>query len=77
MSNSLPYAFFVGIDWANSKHDVYVIDSQGSSYHGEIEHSTEAIDGFVSDLLSKANVRNTAQIDSDTSELHRGDARDG
>lgn len=62
MSNSLPYAFFVGIDWANSKHDVYVIDSQGSSYHGEIEHSTEAIDGFVSDLLSKANGRPIAII---------------
>lgn len=62
MSNSLPYAFFVGIDWANSKHDVYVIDSHGSSYHGEIEHSTEAIDGFVSDLLSKANGRPIAII---------------
>jgi transposase len=62
MSNSLPYAFFVGIDWANSKHDVYVIDSEGSSYHGEIEHSTEAIDGFVSGLLSKANGRPIAII---------------
>lgn len=50
-------AFFIVIDWANTKHDVYVIDSQGSSYHGEIEHSTNPIDGFVSDLLSRANSR--------------------
>jgi len=55
MSNPQQYAFFVGIDWANDKHDVAIIDSQGRSSHCAIEHSTEAIDVFVSDLLSKAN----------------------
>jgi transposase len=55
MSNPQSYAFFVGIDWANDKHDVAFIDSQGRSSHCVIEHSTESIDAFVSDLQSKAN----------------------
>ena len=55
MSNPQPYAFFVGIDWANDKHDISVFDAQGRSFSCTIDHSTEAIDAFVSDLLSKAN----------------------
>jgi transposase len=55
MSNSTQYAFFVGIDWADSKHDVAIATPQGAVKVITIEHSTEAIDAFVSDLLSKAN----------------------
>ena len=55
MSNDQNYAFFVGIDWANDKHDVSLVDANGRSSSCTIDHSTEAIDAFVSDLLSKAN----------------------
>lgn len=55
MSNPQPYAFFVGIDWANEKHEISVVDAQGRASSCTIDHSTEAIDAFVSDLLNKAN----------------------
>ncbi|MCA9190727.1 MAG: transposase [Planctomycetales bacterium] len=55
MSNPQPFAFFVGIDWANEKHDISVVDSEGRSSSCTIDHSTEAIDAFVSNLLCKAN----------------------
>ena len=55
MSNAQNYAFFVGIDWANDKHDVSLVDANGRSSSYTIDHSTEAIDAFVSDLLNKAN----------------------
>ena len=49
------YACFVGIDWADQKHDVCVVDSNGKSSHEVIEHSAEAIDAWVSQILEKAN----------------------
>jgi len=55
MSNSTEYAFYVGIDWADSKHDVAIVTPNGVPKVITIEHSTESIDAFVSDLLSKAN----------------------
>ncbi len=54
MSNLQPYAFFVGIDWANDKHDAAVVTPEGKSSYITIDHTTEAIDAFVSDLLNKA-----------------------
>ena len=52
MSNSTEYAFYVGIDWADSKHDVAIVTPNGVPKVITIEHSTESIDAFVSDLLS-------------------------
>ena len=55
MSNSTGYAFFVGIDWADSKHDVAVYSTaKGTNKVFIIEHSTEAIDAFISELLAEA-----------------------
>lgn len=62
MSNSQPFAFFVGIDWANDKHDVVTVDAQGHATYCTIEHSSEAIDAFVSGLLHNANDRPVAII---------------
>ena len=54
-SEQQEFAFFVGIDWADQKHDVCVIDPHGKAYHEVIEHSAQAIDAWVSQILEKAN----------------------
>ena len=60
MSN---YAFFVGIDWADRKHDVAVVDDQGKLESvTEIQHSAEAVEAFVSQLLARAQGRPIAII---------------
>lgn len=56
------FAFFVGIDWADQKHDVCVVDPKGKPSHEIIEHSGEAIDSWVSQILEKANGRPIAII---------------
>jgi len=53
-------ALFVGIDWADQKHDCYVIDQQGNGAHRELEHSPEAIDAWVSQLRVQADGRPVA-----------------
>ena len=35
---------FIGIDWADQKHDFYVIDRRGKGFHQELKHSAENID---------------------------------
>lgn len=60
MSNDTSYAFFVGIDWSDAKHDVTIIDDQGHSRHCVIEHSTATIDVWISELLKKADGRPVA-----------------
>ncbi len=56
MSN---FAFFIGIDWADKKHDIAVVTEQGKleSLIKVIEHSLEAVDAWLSDLLLRANGR--------------------
>ena len=61
MSNQA-FAFYVGIDWANDKHDVAVIDGQGKLAHTVLEHSTNSIDAWISELLEKADGRPIAII---------------
>lgn len=57
-----PFAFFVGIDWADQKHDVCVVDPDGKANHEIIEHSPEAIDAWLSQLLDRANGQRVAII---------------
>ncbi len=55
MSN---FAFFVGIDWADKKHDIAVVNDQGKMESLKvIEHSIEAVEALLSDLLFRAQGR--------------------
>ena len=47
-------ALFIGIDWADEKHDCYVIDRHGKGFHREIAHSPESIDTWVAEMLKLA-----------------------
>ncbi len=46
---------FIGIDWADQKHDCYVIDRDGKGFHQEITHSPEDIDSWVGEMLQLAD----------------------
>ena len=48
-------ALFIGIDWADKKHDCYVIDRDGKGFHQEIRHSPEDIDSWVGEMLQLAD----------------------
>ncbi len=50
-------ALFIGIDWADKKHDIYVIDRNGKGFHRELEHSPENIDAWVGEMLKLAGGR--------------------
>lgn len=55
MSN---FAFFLGIDWADKKHDIAVVNDQGKLEGLRvIEHSTEAVEALLAELLSRAQGR--------------------
>ena len=45
---------FIGIDWADQKHDIYVIDRHGKGFHQQLEHSAENIEAWVGDMLKLA-----------------------
>jgi len=47
-------ALFIGIDWADQKHDCYVIDRDGKAFHQEITHSPESINAWVNEMLELA-----------------------
>jgi transposase len=46
---------FIGIDWADQKHDCYVIDRNGKGFHQELKHSPEDIDTWVGEMLKRAD----------------------
>ena len=48
---------FIGIDWADRKHDCYVIDRDGKGFHREIAHSPDEIDAWVTEMLALADGR--------------------
>lgn len=48
------FSLFIGIDWADDKHDICTIDTNGNVEHETIEHSAEAIDLWVNQTLAKA-----------------------
>ena len=45
---------FIGMDWADQKHDVYVIDRNGKGVHRVLEHSAENIEAWVGEMLKLA-----------------------
>jgi transposase len=46
---------FIGIDWADQKHDCYVIDRDGKGFHRELKQSPEDIDAWVGEMLKLAD----------------------
>ena len=44
-------ALFIGIDWADQKHDVYVIDRDDGGFHRQFIHSPENVDAWVGEML--------------------------
>ena len=44
---------FIGIDWADQKHDCYVIDRNGKAFHQELTHSPEDIETWVTEMLKR------------------------
>ena len=48
---------FIGIDWADQKHDCYVIDRDGKGCHQKLPHSRESIDAWVNEMLKLAGGR--------------------
>lgn len=48
-------ALFIGIDWADQKHDAYTIDRRGRGALQQIEHTPESIDVWVTEKLKQAN----------------------
>jgi len=46
---------FIGIDWADQKHDCHVIDRDGKGFHQEISHSPEDIDLWIGEMLNLAD----------------------
>lgn len=45
---------FIGIDWADQKHDVYVIDAEGGGRHCQIDSTAEAIEKWVTEMKREA-----------------------
>ncbi len=59
MKNKLPVqqcepARFIGIDWADRKHDVHSVDPHGNGQSRTIEQSPEAIEAWISEELAQA-----------------------
>lgn len=50
-----PVALFVGIDWADQKHDCHIIDSQGKESAMELPHTPEAINQWIATMTEKAH----------------------
>ena len=46
---------FIGIDWADQKHDCYVIDRNGKGFHQELKQSPEDVDTWVAEMLKRAD----------------------
>jgi hypothetical protein len=45
---------FIGIDWADKKHDCYVIDRNGNTFHQEFRQSPEDIEIWIGEMLKRA-----------------------
>jgi len=46
---------FIGIDWADQKHDCFVIDRDGKGFHQEFKQSPEDINTWVAEMLKRAD----------------------
>lgn len=51
---ALEFSLFVGVDWADQKHDICTIDAEGNVHHETIDHAPEAIDRWVTQTLARA-----------------------
>jgi transposase len=49
-----PPTLFIGIDWADQKHDCHIIDSDGNESAMELIHKPEAIDQWIAKMTEKA-----------------------
>lgn len=47
-------ALFIGIDWADQKHDVYTIDADGNGEHQVVDAAPEAIEAWVVQAKARA-----------------------
>lgn len=54
-NNPVQTALFIGIDWADQKHDTHTIDREGRGTDQVIEHTPEAIDAWITERLQQAN----------------------
>jgi transposase len=54
MSEQVRPGLFIGIDWADKKHDCYVIDQHGNAFHQEFRQSPEDIEAWISEMLKRA-----------------------
>lgn len=45
---------FIGMDWADQKHDIHVIDREGKGFHQQLDHSAESINAWVAEMLKLA-----------------------
>lgn len=50
-----PITLFVGIDWADEKHDAYVIDRDGQGTHETIAQTPEAINQWIEQKRAQAD----------------------
>lgn len=53
-SPTRPPVLYVGIDWADQKHDVHCQQADGRQYARVVEHTPEAIEAFLAELLEQA-----------------------
>lgn len=49
-----PITLFVGIDWADQKHDCHVIDRKNKAHLMQLEQSPEAIEQWISEMTALA-----------------------
>ena len=55
-------ALFIGIDWADRAHDVYIIDEERKGKHETLEQSPEAINDWIERMRRRAGERPIAII---------------
>ncbi|PAY21012.1 IS110 family transposase [Rhodopirellula sp. SM50] len=49
-----PTALFIGIDWADQKHDCHIIDPAGKEMAMELPHTPESINEWIAKMTEKA-----------------------
>lgn len=59
--HALP-GLFIGMDWADQKHDIDTIDRCGKGSHQQLEHSAENIDAWVVEMLKLAGGHSIAMM---------------
>ena len=55
MNEQVQPGLFIGIDWADKKHDCYVIDRNGITFHQEFKQSPEDIETWIGEMLKRAD----------------------